>query len=197
MDAKVFQFLGDAIESATMAFVQPAASSLMTSLQVLALTGVTLYISLTGYAISTGAVETPVKTFFKISLKIILITFFALTVDGYLGNVVPAFQGFEEGIAQALSNNAAPVSIYQVLDQSLGNGFEIVAQCFQKADEAGMNFGSVMSWVVAGVVVATGTVRAFRRCSCNCCKVFARRDVRVRTTFYLGSFVSRHSALFR
>ncbi len=45
-----------------------------------------------------------------------------------------------------------------MLDQSLGKGFEIVGTCFQKADEAGWNMGSVLGWVIAGLVVATGTV---------------------------------------
>jgi len=158
MDAKIFQFIGETVTNVTDAFVEPAASNLMFALQMLILTGVTLYITLTGYAISTGAVESPFWTFVKQCLKIVIIAIFALTVDGYIHGVLGAITGLESGLSQALSGNTTPTSIYQVLDQSLGHGFEIVAQCFQKADEAGMNFGSVLAWGVAGLVVATGTV---------------------------------------
>ncbi len=158
MDPNVFQFIGETVKNATDAFVQPAATNLMFALQMLALTGVTLYITLTGYAISTGAVETPFWTFAKQCLKIIIIAAFALTVDLYVNGVVAAINGLESGLSEALSLSATPVSIYQILDQSLGKGFEIVNQCFQKANEAGWNFGSVIGWGFAGLIVAAGTV---------------------------------------
>lgn len=69
-----------------------------------------------------------------------------------------AINGLESGLSQAMNGGAVPMTIYQVLDQSLGKGFEIVGVCFQKADEAGWNFGSVLGWVIAGLVVAVGTV---------------------------------------
>lgn len=158
MDPMVFQFIGETVKNATDAFVEPAASNLMFSLQMLVLTGVTLYITMTGYAISTGAVESPFWTFVKQCMKIILIAFFALTADGYITGVMGAINGLESGLSQAMNGGAAPMTIYQVLDQSLGKGFEIVGVCFQKADEAGWNFGSVLGWVIAGLVVAAGTV---------------------------------------
>lgn len=157
MDPMVFQFIGETVTNATDAFVTPAASSLMFALQMLVLTGVTLYITMTGYAISTGAVESPFWTFIKQCVKIIIIAFFALTVDGYINGVMSAIGGLESGLSEAMSG-APGGTIYEILDKSLGKGFEIVGQCFQKADEAGWNFGSVLGWVIAGVVVAIGTV---------------------------------------
>ena len=58
-DITLFQFLGETVTNATGAFVEPAASNLMYGLQMLALTGVTLYMVLMGYAIGTGSVEAP------------------------------------------------------------------------------------------------------------------------------------------
>lgn len=159
MDPMIFQFIGETVTNATNAFVVPAASSLMFALQMLVLTGVTLYITMTGYAISTGAVESAFWTFVKQCLKIVIIAFFALTADGYIAGVMVAISGLEEGLSQAMNiTGNAPQSIYQILDQSLGKGFEIVGLCFQKADEAGWNFGSVLGWAIAGIVVAAGTV---------------------------------------
>lgn len=159
MDPMVFQFIGETVQNATDAFVSPAASKLMFALQMIALTGVTLYITLTGYAISTGAVEAPFPTFLKQCVKIIIIAAFALTADGYTSGVMGALQGMETGLADALNvGGGNATSIYQVLDQSLGKGMEIVGTCFQKADEAGWNFGAVLGWAIAGLVVAIGTV---------------------------------------
>lgn len=159
MDPMVFQFIGGTVKNATDAFVQPAATNLMFALQMLVLTGVTLYITLTGYAIATGAVESPFWTFIKQCIKIVIIAFFALTADGYLNSVMGAFTGLEEGLAQAMNNSgSAPMNIYQVLDQSLGKGLDMVAVCFQKADEAGWSIGSALSWVVAGLTIGTGTI---------------------------------------
>jgi type IV secretion system protein VirB6 len=56
MDPMVFQFIGETVKNASDAFVEPAASNLIFALQMVVLTGVTLYITITGYAISTGEV---------------------------------------------------------------------------------------------------------------------------------------------
>ena len=162
MDLEVFQFIGETVTKATEAFVQPAVSTLMFELQMLTLTGVTLYITLTGYAISTGAVESPFWTFLKQCMKIIIIAFFALTADGYIKGVMDAIDGLESGLSQTLSPTTSaggtPLSIYQILDQSLNKGFQIAGKCFQKADSAGWHFGSALGWILAGFIVAISTI---------------------------------------
>jgi type IV secretion system protein VirB6 len=126
----------------------------------LVLTGVTLYITMTGYAISTGAIESPFWTFVKQCVKIIIIAFFALTADGYIHGVMSAINGLEEGLSQAMNadGDAAPMSIYQVLDQSMGKGFELALICFQRSGDAGWSFGFALCWFFTGIVVAASTV---------------------------------------
>lgn len=160
MDPMVFQFIGDTVTNVTNAFVTPAASNLMHVLQMLAITGVTLYMVLTGYAISTGAAEAPFRTFAKQCIKIVIIAAFALHADGYTNGVMDSLNGLETGLSDALNTTGGPpaANIYQVLDASLGRGLEIVADCFQKADEAGWNLGAVLGWAISGIVVALGTV---------------------------------------
>lgn len=159
MEPMVFQFIGETVKNATDVFVTPAATNLMFGMQMIALTGVTLYITLTGYAIATGAVESPFWTFVKQCIKIIIIAVFALTVDGYINGVMNAIGGLETGLSDAMASSGKPSkSIYQVLDQSLGKGMEIVGQCFQKADEAGWSIGSALGWIIAGGTVAAGTI---------------------------------------
>jgi type IV secretion system protein VirB6 len=159
-DPAVFQFIGETVKNATDAFVTPAATNLIFALQMLVLTGVTLYITLTGYAIATGAVESPFWTFIKQCVKIVIIAFFALTADGYFNNVISALGGLEEGLSQALTTDpdTAAMSIYQVLDKSLGKGLDLVAICFERADKAGWSLGAAFGWVAAGLVVGAGTV---------------------------------------
>lgn len=159
-DPVLFMFIGDTVTNATNAFVTPAAAKLMTALQLTALAGVTLYITMTGYAISTGAIEAPFQTFLKQCLKIIIIAAFALSADGYQNQVVAAFNGLQAGLSEALNANSASPSgsIYQTLDEFLRKGMELTATCFQKADEAGWNFGAVFGWLGAGVCMALGTL---------------------------------------
>lgn len=157
----VFQFIGQTVTNATDAFVTPAAQKVMFGIQMMVLAGVTIYITLTGYGIMSGAVQSPMSVFLKQSAKIAIIAFFALTVDGYVNGVMSAFAGFEEGLGSFMAgtpDTAGPTSIYAILDQSMGQGFELVGQCFQKADEAGYNMGSVLGWGIAGIIVGAGTV---------------------------------------
>ena len=160
MDPMVYQFIGETVQNATDAFVGPAAGRLMIALQMIALAGVTLYITLTGYAVMTGAVESPFWTWIKQCVKIAIIAFFALTADGYTSQVVGALNGLETGLADALnlSSTGTPQSIYKTLDMSLGRGMEIVGTCFQKANEAGWSIGAALGWSIAGLIVAIGTV---------------------------------------
>ena len=157
MDTMVFQFVGETVTAATNKFLLPSATNLIAAIQALALIGVTLYITLIGYAVMTGAVEAHVRTFMKQSIKIIIIAFFALTVDGYADYVLEAIDGLEVGLSGALSLTGDMATIYEVLDNSLQKGLDVVSMCFQKADEAGYDIGSALGWAIAGVVVAIGT----------------------------------------
>lgn len=154
-DLMIFQFVGETVKNATDAFVTPAASQLITAIQALTLTGVTLYIVLQGYAISTGAVESPFWTFIKQSLKIGIIAFFALTVDGYISHVVTAINGLEEGLSSAMQiGGAGATNIYETLDKNLSVGFKLAGDCFKQSDNASWNeFGAIIGWTISGVVI--------------------------------------------
>lgn len=159
-DITLFQYLGETITNATAAFVEPAASSLMYGLQMLAVTGVTLYMVLMGYAISTGSVEAPFASFMKQCVKIIIVAAFALSADGYNNHVVAALNGLETGLSDLLNaNSASPsASIYQTLDTMLNEGFELSALCLQRASDAGWDFGATLSWWGAALLICLGTL---------------------------------------
>lgn len=157
METQIFQFVGATVTNATDAFIGPATSQLMTALQALALAGVSLYIYLMGAAILFGTVQSPIGKFVIQSLKLVFITAIALTADTYSAVVVSTFEGLEAGLAEAMNvGEVSSTSIYQVLDQTLGKGVELMNTCFRQADEAGWNFGSIIGWILAGIAVAVG-----------------------------------------
>lgn len=159
-DITLFQFIGETVVNATSAFVEPTASSLMYGLQMLALTGVTLYMVLMGYAIGTGSVEAPFAAFMKQCVKIIIVAAFALSADGYNNHVVAALTGLETGLSGLLNaNSASPSSsIYQTLDLMLGKGFDLASLCLQRASEAGWDIGASLSWWGSALLIALGTL---------------------------------------
>jgi len=157
-DPMVFQFIGETVKTATDAFVVRGTANVIAAIQILALTGVTLYITLTGYAIMTGSIQAPFWTFLKLCIKLVIIAAFALSVDGYTGKVMSAFDGLETGLSSALTTgDSSATSIYKVLDNSLGKGVDIVLQCFERVNEAGMaDLGAAFEWTIAGITVAIG-----------------------------------------
>jgi len=154
----VFQFIGEMVSNATEAFVTPAASNLITVLGGTALSGLTLYFVLQGYAIMTGQVQEPGVAFLKTVCKSAIIIFIGLNAGNYSEFVVGSFNGLETGLSAALSVNGTPASIYQTLDGSLQKGLDIVGICMQKADDAGWSaIISAFGWLIAALVVAIGT----------------------------------------
>ncbi len=61
----------------------PAAGDLIIALAAIATAGLSLYFTLTGYAIITGAVETPFWTFVKQSVKSLVIVTFGYLITGF------------------------------------------------------------------------------------------------------------------
>lgn len=69
----------------------------------------------------------------------------AKSEEGNITGVMGAIDGLESGLSLAMNSASTdPMSIYQILDQSLGKGFGLVMLCFQKANGAGWRFGSVL-----------------------------------------------------
>lgn len=134
MEFAIFQWIGGSLDAMLNTFVSQTASNAILGFQLVMLTCVTVYITLTGYAISTGAVESPFHTFLKQCAKILIIAAFVMTADGYTSTVVSAVHGLESGLADIMSNsNAQANNIYQVLDQSTNTGLDIAYDMLGKA----------------------------------------------------------------
>jgi type IV secretion system protein VirB6 len=159
MEFALFQWIGGSVDAMLNTFVTQTASNVIFGFQMLVLTGVTLYITLTGYAISTGAVESPFWTFFKQCLKIGIIAAFVMTADGYTSTVVSAMQGLESGIADIMSSpSATSTNIYQVLDKSVNSGLDVAYDMMGKAAkrefyEIGQMFWDLINALMMAIAV--------------------------------------------
>lgn len=159
MEFALFQWIGGSVDAMLNTFVTQTASNVIFGFQMLVLTGVTLYITLTGYAISTGAVESPFWTFFKQCMKIGIIAAFVMTADGYTSTVVSAMQGLESGIADIMSSpSATSTNIYQVLDKSVNSGLDVAYDMMGKAAkrefyEIGQMFWDLINALMMAIAV--------------------------------------------
>ena len=159
MEFALFQWIGGSVDAMLNTFDTQTASNVIFGFQMLVLTGVTLYITLTGYAISTGAVESPFWTFFKQCLKIGIIAAFVMTADGYTSTVVSAMQGLESGIADIMSSpSATSTNIYQVLDKSVNSGLDVAYDMLGKAAkreffEIGQMFWDLLNALMMAIAV--------------------------------------------
>ncbi len=159
MDIEIFQILGQLFDNATAAFVTSKAVAMMAALKPIAITGVTLYIVVYGYSALGGYVQEPFKQFIYKCVKIIIISAFAFNADLYLGQVVSAINGLQDGLAAVLGHSNAN-GIFGQLDKTLGKGFELMQVCLQKAaDCSWTDFGTILLWyIVAGIVAFASIV---------------------------------------
>lgn len=156
MEPNIFQFIGESVTNATAIFTAPAAARLILALKGIVVVCVTIYLMITGYMIMVGAVATPVWSFFVLSARILIVSAFALQIDLYTNTVLEFFTSLEVGLATAMSSTGAtPTSVYQSLDQTLGQALSIVTRCFQMAIT--WNPGEAIAWVVTGMLVLLGS----------------------------------------
>lgn len=156
MEFGIFQFIGGSLDAMLNTFVTQTASNLILGFQLVMLTCVTLYFTLTGYAISTGAVENSFYTFLKQVIKISIIAAFCMTADNYAATVVSAIQGLETGLANVMATGTSTEdNIYAVLDQSMGTGLNIALDMMDKvSSRRGWEIGHMFWDLVNALLMA-------------------------------------------
>ncbi len=157
MDIKIFQNLGETIDSTITAYVDPGAASLISMLRITAVTGVGLYFTCMGYMIMTGAIQESFYTFLKQCTKVMIIAALALNADIYSTWVVEAFHGLESGLSTAMSKSDKPESIYGVLDAALGKGMDLVSTCLEKAGSSTWHVGKGIGWFFSALAIGTSS----------------------------------------
>lgn len=159
-DVMLFRFVGETVENAITAFVGPAANNVIGAIGATTLIGTTLYLAIAGALIIGGYLSNPFWDVVKKCLKIAFISAIALSAGNYMTWVVGSIEGVTTGLAGALNTigGPAPSSIYQVLDQSLGNAFSLVGECSKRADESGWDVGTAFGWWFSGASIGLGAV---------------------------------------
>lgn len=159
-DVMLFRFVGESVENAIAAFVEPAASNIISAVGGTALIGSTLYLAIAGALIIAGYLSNPFWDVVKSCVKIAIVGSIALNAGNYMSWVVGSIDGIQTGLAGALNTLGGPSadSIYETLDKSLGNAFSLAGECFDHANESGWDMGAALGWWFCGGVIGLGAV---------------------------------------
>lgn len=158
-DTMFFRFIGETVENSIAAFVEPAASGIIGAIGTTFILGMTAYISWMGYLTLSGYLPNP---FFDVMKKCAWFAFIgaiALTAGNYMSWVVGGINGLQEGVAAAVSGGAPDSSIYETLDNSVNQAFQLVQTCMEKSRDAGItDIGNVIGWFTSGLIIALGAL---------------------------------------
>lgn len=156
----LFQFVGETVENAIAAFVEPAASNIISAVGGTVLVGTTLYLSVMGYLIIAGYLSNPFWDVVKNCAKAAFIGAIALSAGNYMDWVVGSINGLQEGLASALNTSGADPngSIYKTLDASLDKAFDLVGECLSKANDSGWDVGTALGWWFCGIAIGLGAL---------------------------------------
>ena len=159
-DVMLFRFVGESVENAIAAFVEPAASNIISAVGGTALIGSTLYLAIVGALIIAGYLSNPFWDVVKTCIKIAIVGSIALSAGNYMSWVVGSIDGIQTGLAGALNTLGGPPpdSIYETLDKSLGNAFSLAGECFDHANDSGWDMGAALGWWFCGVAIGLGAV---------------------------------------
>lgn len=152
----MFTWLGNTITMFLSTYVLAVVSSLMTALAPIALTVMTLWVILYGWAVVRNAVSESVPSFVWKVVKIGLVLAFALQSAFYVSNVADAANNLALGVATTFVPAGAPsttvTSPYQLLDEFNDKASQQVSDILAEAGVTRMDL------FLAAAVFSLGTV---------------------------------------
>ena len=167
----MFTWLGAKLTGILSTYVLGVVSALMTAIAPIALTAMTLWVLLYGWAVLRNEVSETVPTFLWKVTKIGLILAFALQSGFYIANVADTATSLATGVATTFLPSSAPAntvtSPYQLLDEFNDNASTQVADIMKEAGITRLDLmlaasvfsiGSVAFLCVAVFVVTLATV---------------------------------------
>lgn len=113
--AGVFGYVGGSVDNLLDTFVTQTSTAVSAGIAPLAVTGVTIYVMLYGWAVLRGEVGEPINTFMWKAFKISLIMALALSSGLYQSEIVGMATGIQTALTQMVAPSAAG-DIWQVLD---------------------------------------------------------------------------------
>lgn len=159
MGPQIFQFIGASIDGALNAYVTLAANTVSSAVVGVVVTLMTIYYLSLGMAIATGYVTQPIGKLGWSLAKFTVITALALSAPTYLAFVVDTLKALETGLAASFSgaNGVAPGSVYQVIDDSLGKGWAVAADLWERAGNREWDLSMAVGEYLESIVIAVST----------------------------------------
>ena len=157
----LFQFIGESVDTALATYVTTVSSSIVTTFISVAIGFTTLYYVMLAFMIMLGRVESPWSNFMMSAGKFALIGSFAVSASAYGTWVVEAIRGLETGLTAAFSgaDGITPTSVYQVVDESIGKGWGVSADLWEKAGNRGWReMGMAMGEYINAIIIAIATL---------------------------------------
>lgn len=160
-DVMLFQFVGNTVDTALNTYVQEASGKVIIDFTFIAITATALLYTFNGYMLIIGKGEQSAEQFFVSMGKFLLISAFAMSATNYLHWVVSAINGLETGITAAFSlgTNSDPTNVYQVVDSSITKGWNLAADLWDKAGNAGItHIGMAIGQYIEAFIIALATI---------------------------------------
>ena len=160
-DPMIFQFIGESITAVMDTYVQSTVPQVIAKITATAVVMGSLYYACIGMLIAMGRIEGVLSTLMLSAGKFLLIGVFALSAGNYTEWVLATGHGLEEGLAQAFSGSAgeSPTSVYQVLDDSIGRGWDLAGDLWSRAADRGVTeTGMMVGEYLNAVIIALATL---------------------------------------
>ncbi|MCC4621435.1 type IV secretion system protein [Xanthomonas cassavae CFBP 4642] len=160
-DPMIFQFTGDCITSAIGAYVETTVPAVIVKVTATAVLMGTLYYSVMGILMALGRVDGPFSQFMLSAGKFLLISAIALNSSTYMDFVVSAGHDLETGITQAFAGKygANPSTVYQVIDESVGKGWDLAGELWNRAADRGITeIGMMFGEYFEAIIIAMATL---------------------------------------
>lgn len=157
----LFQFIGESVDTALSTYVTTVSSSIVTTFISVAIGFTTLYYVMLGFMMMLGRVESPWSNLMISAGKFLLIGSFAVSASAYGTWVVEAIRGLESGLTAAFSgaDGIEPTSVYQVVDESIGKGWGVSADLWEKAGNRGWReTGMAIGEYINAIIIAIATL---------------------------------------
>jgi type IV secretion system protein VirB6 len=152
----MFSWVGSQFDGVLNTYVLSVVTALMAAITPIALTAMTLWVSLYGWAVLRNEVQETVPTFLWKVFKIGLVLAFALQSGFYIGNVANTANALATGVAStflpAVANPATIATPYAILDAFNSKAAQLVLDLLKDAGIMRLDL------VFAAVVTAFGNV---------------------------------------
>ncbi|KAB7693144.1 type IV secretion system protein [Plesiomonas shigelloides] len=137
MDITIFSYIGTSIDAATKSFILDGVGSLINSIKILVISGVTLYIMFKSYLQTIGKTDDLLRDTVTHCIIVICITGLSLNATNYTTYLIGGVNAFADGLASTISAAAGAGTgdrgtVFRTLDELLVRAIDQANTCFAK-----------------------------------------------------------------